>query len=146
MSTWLQTKMDIGTNSLRAVIAAWLNASQRSRNGVVMNRSARGWSAKRFEQSQGLDTALYKNVPLPFILNSNASCFGYVWHGFPGLLCLCFDCKVTSSHHFFTNEIKAQNSRYHGRDLHPLADHMTKLRNSQKVKLLSFLRFLFHFT
>ena len=31
-----------------------------------MNRSARGQSVKRFEQSNGLDTALYKNMPLPF--------------------------------------------------------------------------------
>ena len=29
-------------NSLRAVIAAWLNASQRSGDGVGMNRSAGG--------------------------------------------------------------------------------------------------------
>ena len=37
--------IDIGgylcTNSLRTVIAAWLNTSQRSRDGVQMNRSAR---------------------------------------------------------------------------------------------------------
>ena len=30
------------TPCLRAVIAAWLNASERSRDGVGMNRSARG--------------------------------------------------------------------------------------------------------
>ena len=29
-------------SSLLAVVAAWLNASQRSRNGLGMNRSARG--------------------------------------------------------------------------------------------------------
>ena len=34
------------------------NASHRSRVGVGMNRSAR---VKRFERSNGLDTALYKN-------------------------------------------------------------------------------------
>ena len=56
--------MDILTNSLRPVIASWLNASQASRDGVGMNRSAGGRSLKHFEQSQGLDTALYKNVPL----------------------------------------------------------------------------------
>ena len=58
-------------NSLYAVIAAWLNASQRSRDGVGMNRSARGFSVKHFEQSQGLDTAFYKNVPLPSIANTD---------------------------------------------------------------------------
>ena len=44
-------------NSLHIVIAAWLNASQRSRVGVGMNRSAR---------SYGLDTALCENVHLIF--------------------------------------------------------------------------------
>ena len=34
-------------------------------NGVGMNRSARGGSVKRFERSNGLDTALYKTIPLP---------------------------------------------------------------------------------
>ena len=47
-------------NSLCAVIAAWRNASQRSRVGVGMNRSARGLSVKRFERSNKLDSALYK--------------------------------------------------------------------------------------
>ena len=50
-------------NSLRAVIAAWLKAFQRSRVGVGMNRSAIGRSVKRFEHSQGLDTALCNSVP-----------------------------------------------------------------------------------
>ena len=63
MSTWLQTEVDIWTNTLRAVIAAWLNASQCSRYGVGVNKSARGWSVKRFEQSQRRDTAPHKNVP-----------------------------------------------------------------------------------
>ena len=43
-----------------AVISTWLNSSQRSRVGVLMNKSARGWSVKRFELSNGLDTALHK--------------------------------------------------------------------------------------
>ena len=34
--------MDMGTNNLRAVIAAWLNSSQRSSVGVGMNRSVGG--------------------------------------------------------------------------------------------------------
>ena len=42
MSTWLLTEVDILTNSLRAVIAEWLNDSQRSRNGVGMVRYVRG--------------------------------------------------------------------------------------------------------
>ena len=43
--------------------AAWLECSRRSRVGVGMNRSARRGSVKsvkRFERSNGLDTALYK--------------------------------------------------------------------------------------
>ena len=60
----IQTVVDMWTNSLRAAIAAWLNTSQRSWDGFGMNRSARGWSVKRFEQSYGPDTALYKNIPL----------------------------------------------------------------------------------
>ena len=60
----IQTVVDMWTNSLRAAIAAWLNTSQRSWDGLGMNRSARGWSVKRFEQSYGPDTALYKNVLL----------------------------------------------------------------------------------
>ena len=30
--------------------------------------SARKYSVKHFEQSRGVDTALYKNLPLPFVL------------------------------------------------------------------------------
>ena len=52
-------------NSLRAVIAAWLNASQKSRVGVRMTMSARGCRVMRFKQSYILDTALSENVPLP---------------------------------------------------------------------------------
>ena len=47
-----------------AVIAAWLNASQISRNGDDINGSARVWSVNRIELSQGLHNALYKNVPV----------------------------------------------------------------------------------
>ena len=35
-------------------------------NGVGMNRSARGGKCKALERSSGLDTALYKTIPLPF--------------------------------------------------------------------------------
>ena len=59
----IQTVVAMWTNSLRA-IAAWLNASQRSWDGLGMNRSTSGWSLKRFEQSYGLDTVLYKNLHL----------------------------------------------------------------------------------
>ena len=52
-------------NSLCAVAAAWLNASQRSRVDAGMNRYARGQSLKRFERSNGLDTMRYKKcIPL----------------------------------------------------------------------------------
>ena len=54
---------DVWASSLRTIIAVWLNASQRSRVDVGMNRSA---IVKRFKRSNGLDTALYKNIPLPF--------------------------------------------------------------------------------
>ena len=60
----IQTVVDM--NSLRAAIAASLNTSQRSWYGLGMNRSARGWCVKRFEQSYGPDTVLYKKIPLPF--------------------------------------------------------------------------------
>ena len=40
-----------------------LNASERSLVGARINRSARGRSVKCFEQSDGLDTVLYKNIP-----------------------------------------------------------------------------------
>ena len=51
-------------NSFRAVIAVRLNASQRSRVGVGMNRSTRGQIVKCFVRSNGLDTTLYINIPL----------------------------------------------------------------------------------
>ena len=41
----------------------WLDASQRSRDGVWVNRSVRELSVKRFERSWGLDSALYKKLP-----------------------------------------------------------------------------------
>ena len=46
-------------DSLCAVIATWLNASQRYRVGVGINTE---WNVNRFERSYGLDTAIY--VPL----------------------------------------------------------------------------------
>ena len=49
-------------NRLHAVIAVWLNASQRSLVGVGMNRSGRRRSVKCFERSNGLDTSLYKVI------------------------------------------------------------------------------------
>ena len=54
-------------NSRCAEIAAWLNDNLRGRDGVGMNIPATGRSVKRFEQSQGLDTALHKNAYLPFV-------------------------------------------------------------------------------
>ena len=48
-------------NSLCAVIAGWLNASQSSRVGVGINRFAMTWAmkCKHSEQSIRLDTTLY---------------------------------------------------------------------------------------
>ena len=34
----------------------------------------------------------------------------------------------------------------HGRDFHPLADHMTKLRNFPRNKIVIFQHFDFHFS
>ena len=34
----------------------------------------------------------------------------------------------------------------HGRDFHPLADHMTKLKNLTKKKIMIFQHFNFHFS
>ena len=46
-----------------SAVSQWVNggvAIKRSRVGVGMNRSARGWTVKRFERSNGLDTVLNK--------------------------------------------------------------------------------------
>ena len=56
MSTRLQTPAEMRLKSLCTVIAAWLNASQRSRVGVGKNRYA-----------------LYKIIPLPFSLTCHIS-------------------------------------------------------------------------
>ena len=50
-------------NHTRTIISAWLNDSQRSRTGVGMNMFARGV----VYIGSPTDTALYKNVPLPFL-------------------------------------------------------------------------------
>ena len=44
-----------------------------------MNRSARGWSVKRFERSNRLDTALYKNIPLHFFYNREGGTGRAIW-------------------------------------------------------------------
>ena len=46
--------------------------NDRSRDGIGMNRSAGGCTVKGLEQFQGLDTTLYKNLPLPFDENKVA--------------------------------------------------------------------------
>ena len=56
-------------NSFRRVMAAWLNASQRSRDGVGINMSANVWIIQRFEQSQWLYTALYNLTKSMFCNN-----------------------------------------------------------------------------
>ena len=55
-------------NSLCAVIALWLNASQRRRVDVGMNTPARWLSVKCTELSNGLDTALCTNILVTFLL------------------------------------------------------------------------------
>ena len=47
-------------------IVAWPSASHRSSFCVGMNMSAGGRDVKHFEWFYGLDTALYKNLPLAF--------------------------------------------------------------------------------
>ena len=58
---------DMRVSSLRATIAAWMNASQRSQVSVGMNRSARGVKCKALRACNGLGTALYKNIPFYYI-------------------------------------------------------------------------------
>ena len=52
-------------------------------NGVGMNRSGLPGeeSVKRFERSNGLDTSLYKTIPLPFLYSFSLYIFlyCYVW-------------------------------------------------------------------
>ena len=52
-------------NSLRAVIAAWLNASLTSRDCVGLNRSGKGWIVKHFHASSTCPTdwvPCYRNI------------------------------------------------------------------------------------
>ena len=51
------------TNSIWVLIAAWLNASQISRDGGQLNRSACELSVKCSEQPKGMDTPLNKSLP-----------------------------------------------------------------------------------
>ena len=50
--------------SFRSLIATSLNVSQRSRDGVRLNGSAREYSVKRFEQSHGATTTPDANIPV----------------------------------------------------------------------------------
>ena len=83
-------------NSLRAVIAAWLNASRRNRIGARVNRSARGRSGKRFARCYEMDTALYKNKPLPFYITWPISVVG-MFCKFPPKSWILFYCMQRSS-------------------------------------------------
>ena len=48
-------------------IAAWLECFQEKPSWCLNEQVCQGRiSVKRFERSNGLDTALYKNIPLPF--------------------------------------------------------------------------------
>ena len=54
--------------SSRCAIAAWLECFQEKPSWCRNEQVCQGRiSVKRFERSNGLDTALYKNIPLPFI-------------------------------------------------------------------------------
>ena len=51
----------------RCAIAAWLECFQEKPSWCRNEQVCQGRiSVKRFERSNGLDTALYKNIPLPF--------------------------------------------------------------------------------
>ena len=56
----------------------WLALSQRSWDGVWLNKAVR--EVKCIEQSWGLDTALYKNLSLPF--------FSFDWHNYCERCCV----------------------------------------------------------
>ena len=62
--------VQIWVNILRASLLHGYNVSRRSRVGVGMNRSARGWSVKRFERSNWLDTGLHKTYLYLFFIFS----------------------------------------------------------------------------
>ena len=54
----------------RCAIAAWLECFQEKPSWCQNEQVFQGRkSVKHFERSNGLDTALYKNVPLPFYKN-----------------------------------------------------------------------------
>ena len=51
----------------RCALAAWLECFQEKPSWRRSEQVCQGRkSVKRFERSNGLDTALYKNIPLPF--------------------------------------------------------------------------------
>ena len=53
----------------RCAIAAWLECFQEKPSWCRNEQVSQGRkNVKRFEGSNGLDTALYKNIPLPFIV------------------------------------------------------------------------------
>ena len=109
----IQTVVDTWTNSLRALIATLLNTSQRNWNGLGMNRSAWGWSVKRFEQSQGLDTALYKNLILNEYLATDR---GYLKKPYLNEKSLHSNCRVAEcfpeKSRWFRNEQVCQGVKY----------------------------------
>ena len=53
-------------NSLSELLAAWLDGSQKGRDGVQLNKSAREYNINRFDLSLGLDTVLCKNGPFHY--------------------------------------------------------------------------------
>ena len=84
------------------IIAAWQNASQRSRVCAGMNRSVRGWSEKCFEWSNSVDTALYINIPLPFSF--------LLFRVFDNYLYACIRIAMSQNHYFVSLCIACRTS------------------------------------
>jgi len=59
LSCELSCSVQLCTNCLRALFAAWVDVSQRSRVGLQLIRSARVWHVKGLGQSWRLDAALW---------------------------------------------------------------------------------------
>ena len=67
------------TNSICIFITAWPDASQRSRDGVWLNRSTMGAMCKTlYEQCPGLVTGRYDNLSLLFTSADSLMCFASV--------------------------------------------------------------------
>ena len=83
----VQSDVEIGVNTFRAVIAGRLSAYLRSQVGVGMNNSAIGLSVERLQRSNIQNTAPYKDIYLSrlcFDLHFTRFCFcPYIHFPFP---------------------------------------------------------------